>query len=65
MNGRVLDVVLSEYGLLTGLQLEEVLINVLPMSTDLLCIVLLNIEARKEALRKKVKDALLLAPGER
>jgi hypothetical protein len=59
----VLDVVLSEQGLLTGLQLDELLINVLPMSTDLLCIVLLHIEASKEALRKKVEDALLLARG--
>jgi hypothetical protein len=50
-NGRVLDVVLSEYGLLTGLQLEELLINALPMSTNLMCIVLPNIEASKEALR--------------
>jgi hypothetical protein len=29
-NGRVLNVVLSEHGLLTGLQLEELLINMLP-----------------------------------
>jgi hypothetical protein len=50
-NGRVLDVVLSEHGLLTGLQLEELLINVLPMSTDLMCIVFPNIEASEEALR--------------
>jgi hypothetical protein len=50
-NGRVLDFVLSEYGLLTGLQFEELLINVLPMSTNLMCIVLPNIEASKEALR--------------
>jgi hypothetical protein len=50
-NKRVLDVVMSEHGLLTGLQLEELLINVLPMSTDLLCIVLPNIEASEEALR--------------
>jgi hypothetical protein len=47
----VLDVVLSEHGLLTGLQLEELLINVLPMSTDLMCIVFPNIEASEEALR--------------
>jgi hypothetical protein len=51
VNGRVLDVVLSEQGLLTGLQLDELLIDVLPMSTDLLCIVLPNTEAREEALR--------------
>jgi hypothetical protein len=50
-NGRVLDVVLSEQGLLTGLQLDELLIDVLPMSTNLLCIVLPHIEAREEALR--------------
>jgi hypothetical protein len=33
----VLNVVLSEHGLPTCLQLEELLINVLPMSTNLLC----------------------------
>jgi hypothetical protein len=63
MNGRVLDVALSEQGLLTGLQLDELLINMLPMGTDLLCIVLPHIEASKEALREKVEDALLLARG--
>jgi hypothetical protein len=46
-----------------GLQLEELLINVLPVSMDLLCIVLPNIEASEEALRKEVEDALLLARG--
>jgi hypothetical protein len=51
VKGRVLDVVLSEQGLLTGLQLDELLINVLPMSTDLLCLVLPHIEASEEALR--------------
>jgi hypothetical protein len=50
-NGRVLDVVLSEQGLLTCLQLDELLIDVLPMTTDLLCIVLPHIEASEEALR--------------
>jgi hypothetical protein len=50
-NGRVLDVVLREQGLLTGLQLDELTIDVLPMSTDLLCIVLPHIEASEEALR--------------
>jgi hypothetical protein len=50
-NGRVLDVVLSEQGLLTGLQLDELLIDALPMSTDLPCIVLPHIEASEEALR--------------
>jgi hypothetical protein len=50
-SGRVVNVVLSEHGLLTSLQLEELLINVLPMGTDLLCIVLPNIEANEEALR--------------
>jgi hypothetical protein len=50
-NGRVLDVVLSEQGLLMGLELDELLIDVLPMSTYLLCIVLPHIEASKEALR--------------
>jgi hypothetical protein len=62
-NGRVLNVVLSEHGLLVGLQLKELLINMLPMGTDLLCIVLPNIEASEEALRKKVEDALILAGG--
>jgi hypothetical protein len=51
VNGRVLDVVLSEQGLLTCLQLDELLIDVLPMTTDLLCIVLPHIEASEEALR--------------
>jgi hypothetical protein len=37
-NGRVLDVVLSEQGLLTGLQLDELLIDVLSMSTNLLAL---------------------------
>jgi hypothetical protein len=50
-NGRVLDVVLSEQGLLTSLQLDELLIDVLPMSTDFLCIVLPHIEASEESLR--------------
>jgi hypothetical protein len=50
-NGRELDVVLSEQGLLTGLQLDELLIDVLSMSMDLLCIVLPHIEASEEALR--------------
>jgi hypothetical protein len=62
-NGRVLDVVLSEHGLLTGLQLEELLIDVLPMSTYLMCTVLPNIEVSEEALRKKVEDTLFLAGG--
>jgi hypothetical protein len=34
-----------------GLQLDELLINVLPMSTDVLCIVLPYIEESEEALR--------------
>jgi hypothetical protein len=50
-DGRVLDVVLSEQGLLTSLQLDELLIDVLPMGTDLLCVVLPHIEASEEALR--------------
>jgi hypothetical protein len=50
-DGRVLDVVLREQGLLTSLQLDELLINVLPMGTNLLCIVLPHIEASEEALR--------------
>jgi hypothetical protein len=60
----VLNVVLSEHGLLTGLQLKELLINVLPMSTYLLCIVLTNIEASEEALRKKVEVTLILVGGD-
>jgi hypothetical protein len=62
-NGRVLDVVLSEHGLLTGLQLEELLITCCPVSTDLLCIVLPNIEASEEALRKEVEKILFFLPG--
>jgi hypothetical protein len=50
-DGRVLDVMLSEQGLLTSLQLDELLISVLPMGTNLLCIVLPHIEASEEALR--------------
>jgi hypothetical protein len=50
-DARVLDVVLSEQGLLTSLQLDELLINVLPMVTDLLSIVLPHIEASEEAMR--------------
>jgi hypothetical protein len=49
-NGRVLDVVLSEHGPLTGLQLKELLVHMLPVGTDLLSIVLPNIEASEEAL---------------
>jgi hypothetical protein len=62
-DGRVLDVVLSEQGLLTSLQFDELLIKMLPVSTNLLCIVLSHVEASKEALREKVKNALLLARG--
>jgi hypothetical protein len=50
-DGGVLDVVLGEQLLLTRLQLDELLINVLPVCTNLLCIVLSHIEASKEALR--------------
>jgi hypothetical protein len=50
-DGRVLDVVLSKQGLLTSLQLDELLINVFPVSPNLLCIVLSHIETSKEALR--------------
>jgi hypothetical protein len=50
-NWRVLDIVLSEHGLLTGLQLEELLIHVLAVGANLLSIVLPNIEASEEALR--------------
>jgi hypothetical protein len=42
---------LSEQCLLTRLQLDELLINVLPVRTNLLCIVLSDIETSKEALR--------------
>jgi hypothetical protein len=62
-DGRVLDVVLSEQSLLTRLQLNELLINVLPMRTNLLCIVLSHIKASKETLREKVKNTLFLAGG--
>jgi hypothetical protein len=47
----VLDVVLSERGLLTILQLDELLINMLPVGTNFLCIVLSHVEASEEALR--------------
>jgi hypothetical protein len=50
-DGRMLDVVLSEQGLLTSLQLDELLINMLPVGTNLLCIVLPHIEASEESLR--------------
>jgi hypothetical protein len=62
-DGRVLDVVLSEQSLLTRLQLNELLINMLPMRTNLLCIVLSHIEASKETLREKVENTLFLAGG--
>jgi hypothetical protein len=62
-DGRVLDVVLSEQRLLTRLQLDELLINVLPMRTNLLCIVLSHIETSKETLREKVENTLFLAGG--
>jgi hypothetical protein len=42
-DGRVLDVVLSEQGLMTSLQLDELLINMLPVGTNFLCIVLSHI----------------------
>jgi hypothetical protein len=50
-DGRVLDVVLSEQCLLMCLQLNELLVNVLPVCTNLLFIVLSHIETSKEALR--------------
>jgi hypothetical protein len=50
-DGRVIDVVLSEQGLLTSLQLDELFINMLPVGTNLLCIVLSHVEASEEALR--------------
>jgi hypothetical protein len=50
-DGRVLDVVLSEQGLLTSLQFDELLINMLPVGMNLLCIVLSHIEVSEEALR--------------
>jgi hypothetical protein len=51
VDGRVLDVVLSEQCLLTSLQLDELPINMLLVGTNLLCIVLSHVEASKEALR--------------
>jgi hypothetical protein len=50
-DGRVLDVVLSVQGLLTSLQLDELFINMLPVGTNLLCIVLSHVEASEKALR--------------
>jgi hypothetical protein len=49
-NGGVLDVVLSEHGLLTGLQFDELLIHELLVCANLVSVVLPNI-ASKEALR--------------
>jgi hypothetical protein len=63
VDGRVLYVVLSEQDLLTSLQLDELLINMLPVGKNLLCTVLSHVEAIEEALRYKVKYALLLARG--
>jgi hypothetical protein len=51
VDGRVLDVVLSEQCLLTSLQLDELPINMLLVGTNLLCIVLSHVEASEEALR--------------
>jgi hypothetical protein len=51
VDGRVLDVVLSEQCLLTSLQLDELPINMLSVGTNLLCIVLSHVEASEEALR--------------
>jgi hypothetical protein len=47
----VLDVVLSEQGLLTSLQFDELLINMLPVGTNLLSIVFAHIETSEETLR--------------
>jgi hypothetical protein len=47
----VLDVVLSEQGLLTNLQFDELLVNMLSMSTNLLCIMFAHIERSEETLR--------------
>jgi hypothetical protein len=46
-----------------SLQLVELLIHILPVSTNFPSIVLPNIEASEEALGKKVEDTLLLAGG--
>jgi hypothetical protein len=51
VDGRVLDVVLSEQCLLTSLRLDELPINMLLVGTNLLCIVLSHVEASEEALR--------------
>jgi hypothetical protein len=63
-DGRVLNVVLSEQGLLTHLKLEELLINVLPMGTNFLCIVSSHVEASKKTLREEIEDTLFLAGGD-
>jgi hypothetical protein len=47
----MLDVVLSEQGLLTRLQLDELLINMLLVGTNLLFIMLPHVEASEESLR--------------
>ena len=44
----MLNVILGHEGLLPCLYLEELLIHMLPMSTNLLSIVLPNVEASKE-----------------
>jgi hypothetical protein len=62
-DGRVLNVVLSNQGLLTRLQLKELLINMLPMCMNFLCIVFSHIEARKKTLREEIEDTLFLAGG--
>jgi hypothetical protein len=62
-DGRVLNVVLSEQGLLTRLQLKELLINMLPMCTNFLCIVFSHIEASKKTLREEIEDTLFFAGG--
>jgi hypothetical protein len=50
-DGTVLDVVLSEQGLLTSLQFDELLINMLSVGMNLMCIVLSHIEASEKTLR--------------
>ena len=57
----MLDVALGHKLLLPSLNLEELLIHILPMSSNLLGVVLPNVEASKEPLRYEVEDDLLLA----
>ena len=57
----MLDIAFGHELFLPGLNLEELLIHILPMSMNLLGIVLPCVETRKQPLRDEVEDALLLS----